>query len=432
MTSVENLEKSDALFASLCQEMHSRGMKIILDGVFNHCGSFNKWMDREGIYLGKPGYELGAYQDVSSPYRSFFRYSGRGGESRYADYEGWWGHVTLPKLNYEASPKLKEEIFRIAEKWASPPYSIDGWRLDVAADLGHSLEFNHEFWREFRARLKKANPELLIIAEHYGDPSPWLHGDQWDTVMNYDAFMEPVTYFLTGMEKHSDSRRDDLYRNGSEFFRMLLENSARFQHPSLCCAMNELSNHDHSRFLTRTNRSVGRLSSEGSAAAGENVSRAVFMQAVAVQMTLPGSPTIYYGDEAGLTGWTDPDSRRTYPWGHEDEELIALHRAFAGVRNRCLELREGSFKPLLGEDGVIAYARFSSGHCSILICNASEAEKSITLRVADAGIKNGESLSRVIMTSPAGFTLTSESTAPASGGSISFTVPAEASVVYRL
>lgn len=116
-------------------------------------------------------------------------------------YDGWWGHDTLPKLNYEDSPKLEAYIFEIAKKWVSPPYNADGWRLDVAADLGRSNEYNHEFWKKFRKVVKEANPEALILAEHYGDPSEWLEGDEWDTIMNYDAFMEPVTWFLTGMEE---------------------------------------------------------------------------------------------------------------------------------------------------------------------------------------------------------------------------------------
>lgn len=81
------------------------------------------------------------------------------------------------------------------EKWVSAPFYVDGWRLDVAADLGHSAEYNHKFWRQFRKVVKEANPEAIIIAEHYGDASPWLQGDQWDTVMNYDAFMEPISWF---------------------------------------------------------------------------------------------------------------------------------------------------------------------------------------------------------------------------------------------
>ena len=236
VTSVFNLYASDAYFAHFCDEVHNRGMKIILDGVFNHCGSFNKWMDREGIYLGKAGYEPGAYQDVESPYRSFFTFREKG-SGRYGEYEGWWGYNTLPKLNYEGSPELCDRIYSIAEKWASPPYRIDGWRLDVAADLGHSDEFNHTFWKEFRRRVKAVNPNLLIIAEHYGDASTWLQGDEWDTVMNYDAFMEPVTFFLTGMEKHSDSFNQELYQNGPAFFNTMLRKMATMQVTSLYSAM---------------------------------------------------------------------------------------------------------------------------------------------------------------------------------------------------
>ena len=116
------------------------------------------------------------------------------------NYDGWWGHDTLPKLNYEDSPTLEEYILNIGKKWVSPPYNADGWRLDVAADLGYSNEYNHIFWENFRKAVKSANPQALILAEHYGDPGEWLQGDEWDSVMNYDAFMEPLTWFLTGME----------------------------------------------------------------------------------------------------------------------------------------------------------------------------------------------------------------------------------------
>ena len=352
VTSMENLEKSDDLFASLCRKLHARGMRIILDGVFNHCGSFNKWMDCEGIYLGKAGFQPGAFQSVNSPYRSYFHFNDSS-NGRSPAYEGWWGYSTLPKLNYEASPALCEQIYRIAEKWVSPPYSIDGWRLDVAADLGHSPEFNHRFWRNFRQRVKAINPDVLIIAEHYGDPSAWLQGDQWDTVMNYDAFMEPLTWFLTGMEKHSDSIRDDLYQNGQAFFDIMRDKMSRLTYPSLMSAMNELSNHDHSRFLTRTNRMVGRFNTMGSETAAAGINKGVFREAVTMQMTWPGAPTVYYADEAGQVGWTDPDNRRTYPWGKEDHSLIDLHRDLIFLRRSLPVLSDGSrpsgLRPLPGK-----------------------------------------------------------------------------------
>lgn len=433
VTSAENLEASDALFARLCSELHARGMKIILDGVFNHCGSFNKWMDKEGIYIGRPGYEKGAWQDPDSPYREFFNFRSQGSSGRHADYEGWWDYPTLPKLNYEASEKLREEIFSIAEKWASPPYSIDGWRLDVAADLGHSDEFNHSFWREFRRRLKKLNPELLIIAEHYGDPSSWLEGDQWDTVMNYDAFMEPLSYFLTGMEKHSDSRSDALFNDGQAFFRTMGENMARFQTPSLMSAMNELSNHDHSRFLTRTNGMPGRLERSGTKAAGEGISKNVFREAVAIQMTWPGCPTIYYADEAGQVGWTDPDCRRTYPWGAEDKNLIAFHRAMTTLRNRCCVLKDGSFKPVHSESGVIAYARFNDSACALVACNNSDEEKSLRLFIRPVCGSRTAGFTRVMLTGTgeAGFDDTPTDGGETEEGFLKVTLPPRSCAVYE-
>ena len=394
---MENLEKSDDLFARLCQELHRRDMRIILDGVFNHCGSFNKWMDYEGIYLGKAGFQPGAFQSVNSPYRSYFHFNdSRNGRS--PAYEGWWGYSTLPKLNYESSPALCEEIYSIAERWAAPPYSIDGWRLDVAADLGHSEEFNHKFWQTFRSRVKAVNPNLLIIAEHYGDPSAWLRGDQWDSVMNYDAFMEPVTWFLTGMEKHSDAFRDDLYQNGHAFFDIMRDKMARMMYPSLMCAMNELSNHDHSRFLTRTNRMVGRFTTMGSEAAGRDINKGVFREAVTLQMSWPGAPTIYYADEAGQVGWTDPDNRRTYPWGHEDETLIDLHRDLIRLRGELPVLSGGCLKQLLADYGRIAYARFDEETRCIVVVNNTGGWTDFRLFARDAGALEGEVYYRRIQT----------------------------------
>ena len=193
-------------------------MRVILDGVFNHCGSFNKWLDRERIYAMDPSYEKGAFIEEESPYHTFFKFYEEGEWPYNTCYNGWWGHDTLPKLNYEESEKLVRYIMRIARKWVSPPYNVDGWRLDVAADLGFSQEFNHKFWEEFRRNVKEANPDAIILAEHYGDPTPWISGGQWDTVMNYDAFMEPVSWFVTGVDKHSDVARPDLRGNSNMFF----------------------------------------------------------------------------------------------------------------------------------------------------------------------------------------------------------------------
>lgn len=370
VTNPANLEASNQLFAQVVEEAHKRGIRVIMDGVFNHCGSFNKWMDRERIYENAEGYEKGAYISADSPYRNYFSFGNQNGWPYNRSYDGWWGHDTLPKLNYEDSKELMEYVLRIGKKWVSPPYNADGWRLDVAADLGRSQEFNHYFWQEFRKAVKEANPEAIILAEHYGNTKDWLQGNEWDTVMNYDAFMEPVTWFLTGMEKHSDDFREDLLGNSESFWAAMQHHSASFSMPSWQVAMNELSNHDHSRFLTRTNHKAGRTDSAGPQAAEQGINKAVFREAVVIQMTWMGAPTIYYGDEAGVCGFTDPDSRRTYPWGHEDLELIQFHKDLIRLRRENPELRSGSIKYVDRDYNFLAYGRFNKeGQCLILVNN---------------------------------------------------------------
>ena len=385
---IRNLEASNRLFAKLVEEMHTRGMRVILDGVFNHCGSFNKWMDRERIYEPQPEYEKGAYVSAQSPYRDFFHFFDEREEAwpYNKNYDGWWGHDTLPKLNYEDSPTLEEYILNIGKKWVSPPYNADGWRLDVAADLGYSNEYNHIFWENFRKAVKSANPQALILAEHYGDPGEWLQGDEWDSVMNYDAFMEPLTWFLTGMEKHSDERRTDLWGNADNFVNTMNHFMASMLTPSLQVAMNELSNHDHSRFLTRTNHIAGRVAQLGSKAAEEGINLAVMREAVAVQMTWVGAPTVYYGDEAGVCGFTDPDSRRTYPWGRENRELVEFHKEMIRIHKREKPLRTGSLKMLSWSSNVLAYARFQEGEQIIVVLNNSKELKEVTIPVWQAEV----------------------------------------------
>ena len=392
-TDKENLEASDRFFADFVEIAHQKGIKIILDGVFNHCGSFHKWLDKESIYKNAKGYPKGAFHGVDSPYRSYFRF--------YEDtdsYDGWWGHSTLPKLFYENSDKLVNEILAIARKWISPPYNVDGWRLDVAADLGHSEEFNHRFWTKFRKEVKKINPDVIILAEHYGDPYMWLNGKQWDTVMNYDAFMEPVSFFLTGMEKHSEAFYAEKRGDGKLFWHTLLYAKARMPMPAYMCSMNELSNHDHSRFLTRTNMKVGRLHTVGSKAANEGVDVSVFRQAVIMQMTLQGAPTIYYGDEVGVCGWTDPDNRRSFPWGREDWNILEFHKYAINLHKRHKSLRYGSLIPILGEKDLIAYIRAVKDEQILVVIYTGSEEIEVDIPVWLMGLKNKDSLVRVMLT----------------------------------
>ena len=428
VTGLDNLEASNQLFVKLVEELHRRGMRVILDGVFNHCGSFNKWMDRERIYENQQGYEKGAFITPDSPYRSFFHFQNEHEWPYNPFYDGWWGHDTLPKLNYEQSPDLEKYILEIARKWVSPPFNIDGWRLDVAADLGNTPEYNHKFWQKFRKVVKEANPEALILAEHYGDPSSWLGGDQWDTVMNYDAFMEPVTWFFTGMEKHSDEYRPDLLGNADSFIGAMRYHMASFMAPSLQVAMNELSNHDHSRFLTRTNHKVGRIDTLGWEAASQDIRPEIMREAVVLQMTWPGAPTIYYGDEAGVCGFTDPDNRRTYPWGKEDQSMLEFHKAIIALHKKYSVLRRGSLKFLYGNYNCLAYGRFDRVTQIVAVFNNNDEPRKYRLPVWQLGAENNQVMEQIFYTDAMGFN-EEQAVYPIHSGEIDILLPATSAAI---
>jgi len=204
---------------------------------------------------------------------------------------------------------------------------------------------------------------------------------------------------------------------------------SRLPTPALHCAMNELSNHDHSRFLTRTGGRAGRLDNAGSAAAGEGLCPAVFRAAVLIQMTWPGAPTVYYGDEAGLVGWTDPDNRRPYPWGREDADLIALHRALIALRKRLPLLKCGSVQPLCAGEGYIAYARFDENGCAVVACNNADHAQTLSLPLAAAGIPDGTAMTRLFSTEEAGFTGTPEGAGSVHAGMLGLSLTKHSAVI---
>ena len=431
VTDKRNLEASNAYFAKFVEEVHAHGMKIILDGVFNHCGSFHKWLDREKLYEQQGGYAPGAYVSGESPYRDFFAFQNQEAWPDNGSYEGWWGFETLPKLNYEGSQELWNYVLDIGRKWVSPPYNVDGWRLDVAADLGHSPEVNHCFWKEFRKAVKEANPNAVILAEHYGDPKSWLLGDEWDTIMNYDAFMEPITWFLTGMEKHSDEYRGECFGNPGDFEGAMRHHMTRFMTSSLQCAMNELSNHDHSRFLTRTNKKVGRAEQLGTDAAGRGINKAVMKEAVVFQMTWPGAPTLYYGDEAGQVGFTDPDNRRTYPWGSEDMDLLNFHREMIRIHKEHEAFKTGSIQFVWGEYNFLCYARYNRREHFLVVLNNDAVSRTVEMVVWPVGLPKECELEQIMYSHEDGFS-TNPVTYEVKGGKLNITLTEFSAVVLRL
>jgi len=400
VTSKENLEASNALFAQLVEKAHEKGLKVILDGVFNHCGSFNKWMDMPGFYKNS-GEPIGAYHSAESPYKDYFVWYEDNWPNNTA-YDGWWQNSNHPKLNFEGSEKLYNYILEVGKKWVSPPYNADGWRLDVAADLGQSWDMNHQFWQDFNKAVKTANPNAIILAEHYGDPSYWLNGKEWDTIMNYDAFMEPISWFLTGVSKHSDVSRHYLKGDAGAFEGAMRHHMSLLNIHALQAAMNQLSNHDHSRFLTRTNGNTGRLHHVGARAAETGINKNIFMLAVVFQMTWPGAPTIYYGDEAGLAGWTDPDDRRPFPWDNEDIILTNLHKALANMRGNYPMLRHGSVEFLYNAREFISYGRWDENTQLAVAINSSNKPMEVTLPVWKLNMSGGL-MQEIIVTANGGF-----------------------------
>jgi alpha-glucosidase len=214
--------------------------------------------------------------------------------------------------------------------------------------------------------------------------------------MNYDAFMEPLTWYLTGMEKHSDGQKPELCGNAECFVETMKYQMLNMYTPSLMVAMNELSNHDHSRFLTRTNRMVGRVSHLGYEAASDNVNEAVMREAVVMQMTWMGAPTLYYGDEAGVCGFTDPDNRRTYPWGKENAELLQFHKDVIRIHKESSALKTGSLRILYGANNVVSYARFDEKETIVVVVNHGYEKTEICIPVWQAEIPMQAELEQIL------------------------------------
>lgn len=234
------------------------------------------------------------------------------------------------------------------------------------------------------------------------------------------------------MEKHSDERRGDLLGNAQAFVDAMVYHMSRFQYPSLMVSMNELSNHDHSRFLTRTNQTVGRTASMGAEAANQNVNKGIMRAAVMIQMTWPGAPTLYYGDEAGLCGWTDPDNRRTYPWGNEDKELIEFHKEMIAIHKENEEFIKGSLKFLANDYQLLCYGRFTNTQRSVIAINNSNEAKTISLSVWELGISRSREIhfKQLIATGDFGYSLIKK-VSVCKGGVLQLTLPSHGAVVLR-
>ena len=338
---VDPLLGGDEAFHRLLDEAHRRGIRVILDGVFNHAS--------RGFFQFNHILENGP----ASPYLDWFRIKGfpLNAYSGQPNYESWAGLPALPEFN-TGNPQVREFIFGVARYWIKQ--GADGWRLDVPLCID-----DDSFWREFRRTVKAANPEAYIVGEVWQDASRWLQGDQFDAVMNY-LFTQACIGFLVGERLDGELVAGMGYApipplDAPAFAQRMEELLTLYPREATLAQLNLLDSHDTSRFLTL---------------AGGDVS--LLKLAVLLQMTYPGAPCIYYGDEIGLEGGRDPDSRRAMPWDESqwDTDLLAHYKQLIAIRKAHPALRRGEYVSLQAEASVYAFLRrLGDGVLSVVLNN---------------------------------------------------------------
>ncbi len=267
------------------------------------------------------------------------------------------------------SPAVREFLFGIGRMWVD--FGIDGWRLDVAKEID-----DDEFWREFRRRVHASNPDAYIVGEVWTEAKHWLQGDMWDAVMNYLFTRACIAFFVRDPDveeiKRTSLRKVD--EPGAEAFREAILRVIGHYHPNITAVMmNLLDSHDMPRFV--------------SIAKGD---QSALRLATLFQMTYPGAPSIYYGDEIGMTGGHDPANRAAFPWHKPetwDRDLLHEFQRMIALRNAHPALRRGSFTPLYAQDDVFAFAREYEGETFVIALNSATATRRIEVdlsgKVAD-------------------------------------------------
>ena len=343
-------------FKSLCQSAEKLGIKIMLDGVFSHTGDDSKYFNRYSRYDS-----VGAYQSENSPYYNWYKFN-----KWPDDYESWWGIKILPEVN-EDNPDFIEYITGkngIARKWLR--LGASGWRLDVADELPD------EFLDEFRKAVKEEKNDCLVLGEvwedasnklSYGKLRRYLLGEQLDSVMNY-PFAGAVIDFI----------RD---ANAELFASRVMSIVENYPKEVLDVLMNHISTHDTMRAITAlAGESCAyrdrRWQSTHSLDEKEyRYGMKLFMAASAMQFALPGVPTIYYGDEAGMQGYKDPFNRRCYPWGKENEELVEWYKKLGEIRSKNSVFKDGKFEILSAVAGCVAFSRKNDDEAILVISSSN-------------------------------------------------------------
>ncbi len=357
---IDPLLGSDADFANLAKAAEELGMSIMLDGVFNHTGDDSRYFNRYGNYNS-----IGAWQSDDSPYRHWYLLDS---EHRYAS---WWGIEDLPAMDKQ-SPAWQSFIYGpqgVVEHWLKQ--GARGWRLDVADELTDA------FIAGIKGAEMRVKPDAMLLGEvwedasnkiAYGEMRHYLNGKELDSVMNY-PFREAVIAFL----------REDL--SGEAMAARL--GSLKENYPPLAfyTTLNLLGSHDRARILTllggaplsdhlNEQQQKDYILSESQ----RGLAKGRFWLASLLQMCSPGVPSIYYGDEAGLEGYTDPYNRSTYPWGHEDRDTQTMIRNALRLR-QCFDfLTDGDYLPFSSGPSVYGFWRFGDGEGACVLVNRSLSE----------------------------------------------------------
>ncbi len=367
-------------FETLIEEARARGIRVVLDGVFNHVSADSPWFDRFGRYES-----VGACESADSEYRDWFTFrppgpgqpepcapSVPGGDDTY--YASWWNFDSIPELN-EIEPVT--DMF-VAEDGVVPTWierGTAGWRLDVADSM------SHEFQASIRDAAKAADPEAIVIAEQWGDSTPWLLGDQADSTMNY-RFRRAVIALVNGATPDPDGSLEALTPRG--FANAMQAVREDYPEPAYQALMNLVDSHDTARILwTLTPGEDNDTAKTDPEALAQGL--AAQRLVAAIQLTFPGMAAIYYGDEVGLTGFDDPDDRRPYPWAAEDLELREWYRTLARLRASHEAVREGDLEFLLADDAArtLAYLRRSPNAAAVVALNLSDRPRELEIPVAD-------------------------------------------------
>ena len=361
---IDPLLGDEETFRTLCREAHKRGMRVMLDGVFNHTGSRSRYFNADGFYP-----ELGAAQSQDSPYYDWYSF-----HPWPTDYDAWWGVKTLPAVN-EQRPAYRQFIFKgedsVVRHWLR--CGADGWRLDVADELPG----------DFIAGIRRAIEDEK--------PDGYLLGEVWEDGSNKVAYSQRRRYLL-GRETHGLMNyplRTALLRwlgggDAAEFRESMETLRANYPPAAFYGAMNFLGTHDTPRILTLLGAEHIPAAKEERAAFALSPAqlargRAKLRLAGMLLYGFPGSPTLFYGDEAGMQGFEDPLNRGTYPWGQEDTGLLDFFRALGRLRKERRSLQSGSLTYIYAQGGGLVITREHEGETTMVALNAGDEALTLTL-----------------------------------------------------